>query len=354
MATFNTEILALARESRGYTQAYLSDELKVEQGTISKIENGRLQVSEDLVKSIAKILDYPIELFYVDKKVIRVEGHYRKKASLSVKEVKEYRAKMTFAEWHINKLVDSVDLPPVNIPSWDVELEGTVLKAAKHAREFWNIPRGRVNDLAKILEDNGIVIASLDLGDMDGLSTYSAEYNIPIIYLNKNRPADRIRMNLAHEAAHYVLHFGKKISPERDVEKEARDFASELLLPSNEIKPYLNKLTLEKLADLKRYWKVSMAGILYKAASMGMVTVNQSKYLWQQMAAKGYKKVEPVEIEPDRPTLLREIIETHTEDMGYEKSELAKILYISEEELDVNYLGARPKPKIKIAVRRSA
>ncbi|MBS1774416.1 MAG: ImmA/IrrE family metallo-endopeptidase [Bacteroidetes bacterium] len=354
MATFNTEVLALARESRGYTQAYLSDELKVEQGTISKIENGRLNVSEDLAKSIATFLDYPLELFYLDKKVIRVEGHYRKKSSLSVKEVKEYRAKMTFAEWHVNKLVDSVDIPNVNIPSWDIDIDGGVLEAAKHAREFWGIPRGRINDLAKVLEDNGIVIVPLDLGDMDGLSTYSAEYNIPIVYINKNRPADRIRMSLAHEAAHYILHFGKKVSEDRDIEKEAREFASELLLPSSEISPYFNKLTLEKLADLKRYWKASMAAILYKASAIGAITPNQSKYLWQQMAAKGYKKNEPIDIEADKPSLLREIIDTYIEDLGYNKAELANILHITENEFDVNYLGARPKPKIKIAIRRSA
>ena len=175
------------------------------------------------------------------------------------------------------------------------------------------------------------------------------------MYINKNRPSDRIRLTEGHEVAHYILHFGKKISEDRDIEREAQEFANELLIPSREIKPHLVKLNLEKLADLKRYWKVSMAAILYKAREMGMLTANQAKYLWMQMAAKGYKKQEPIEIEGDNPTLLREIIDAYIEDMGYDKTELAKILYLSEDEFDVNYLGAKPKPKfdVKISIRRS-
>ncbi|HTE24944.1 helix-turn-helix domain-containing protein [Flavitalea sp.] len=348
MRILNTEILALARESRGYNQNQLSDLLRVEQGTVSKIENGRLGITDELLVKIATILNYPVDLFYDVERVIKVEGHYRKKISLPAKELKEYKSKMTFAERHINKLSDAVELPDVKIPSWDVESDGDIIQAANFLREYWKIPRGRIEDLAKVTEDNGIIIAPLDLGDMDALSTYSSRYNLPILYVNKKRSADRIRFNNAHELCHYVCHFGKKISSERDIEKEANIFASELLLPTTEVLPQLVNLNLEKLSDLKRYWKVSMQAILYKAKFLNAVSENQYYYLVKQMSSLGYRKNEPIMIQPDNPNLLREILQTYIEDMSYSKTDLAKILYLNESDLESTYFGGRPTPKFNV------
>ena len=344
---FNREILALAREARGYTQSELSTILNIEQGTISKIENGTLVISEYIEKAIPEVLDFPKELFYTNKKVIKVEGHYRKKITLPVKELKKYRALMTFVEWNVNTLSDAVNFPPPNIPSWDVEMEGKPTDAARYVREYWKIPRGRIDDLATIMEDNGIIIAALDLDNMDGLCTYSSEYNLPIVYINRKRPADRTRFNLAHELFHYVAHFGKKISDGRDIDVEANEFASEFLMPSNEIKPQLIGLTIDKLADLKRYWKVSMAAILMKSKSLGMVTENQYKYLWRQMGELGYRTNEPITIAGDNVSMLRELVNMYVKEFGYTKEELAKTLYLTPNNLEVIYFGGRPKPRLQ-------
>jgi Zn-dependent peptidase ImmA (M78 family)/transcriptional regulator with XRE-family HTH domain len=356
MDVFNRDMLSLLRESRGLTQTELSTLLGVNQGTISKIENGTIEISEDIATKLPMILDYPKELFYEEKRVIRVEGHYRKKLSLSMKETKKYKAKMTLTEWHVNKLSDSIDLPTVNIPSWDLTIDGNIKDAARFVREYWKIPRGRIADIATVLEDNGILIAPLDLGEMDGLSTYSAEYNIPILYINKNRPADRIRMTLAHEACHYVCHFGKKINTnneERDIEQEANEFASELLIPENEIRPQIGSLNLEKLGDLKRYWKVSMQAILYKAKKMKMLTDNQYQYLWKQISFHGYRKNEPFEPQADNISLLKELINVHINDLHYSKDEVAKLMKLNKDELEHIYFGASPKVKFHLMQNRA-
>lgn len=348
MNKFNREILALARESRGYTQSELSILLNVEQGTISKIENGNSDISFDMENLIPSVLDYPKDLFYSDKKVIRVEGHYRKKISLPVKELKKYRGVMTFVEWNINKLSDGVNFPNPNIPSWDLETDGSAEDAARYVRQYWKIPRGRINDLATILEDNGIIIAPLELENMDGLSTYSAEYNLPILYVNKLRSSDRMRFNLAHELAHYVCHFGKKIANDREdrnIESEANDFASELLMPTVEIRPQLIGLTLQKLIDLKQYWKVSIAAIVYKAKKIGAISDSQYKYLWRQLTIAGYRVKEPGEFKGDNISMLKELIETYIDELNFSKEELAKMLDLTVDNLEVSYLGATPKRK---------
>ena len=351
MPKFNCEILALSREARGLTQVDLSRLLGVEQGTISKIENGKMEMPEHLIDSVALYLEKPRNLFFSEKKVIKVEGRYRKKASLAVKEVKQFVAKMTFTEWHINKLSDAIELPKPNIPSWDIEVDGDAKDAARYVREYWKIPRGRINDLASILEDNGIIIAALDLGDMDGLSTYSAEYHIPILYINKNRSADRIRHTSAHEAAHYILHYGKKIPPhrdEKDIEDEANAFASELLMPENEILPQLTNLNIEKLGDLKRYWKVSMQSVLYKAEKIGAITQNQARYLWTQIGKLGYRTKEPFDIQPDSISLLRELLDTHLDELKYSKEDVADLLGMTVYSLETTYYDAPITNKIHL------
>ena len=97
-------------------------------------------------------------------------------------------------------------------------------------------------------------------GDGGSISADWEVYDVvPIIALNKDMPPDRIRFTLAHEVGHIIMH--KIISPTSD--DEATSFASEFLVPSNEINFPPGGLKLSDFADLKRYWKVS---ILFNAS----------------------------------------------------------------------------------------
>ena len=143
MQKFNAEILKLARESRYITQEELSSMLGVEQGTLSKIEKDILAIDDKLVQKISKILDFPADFFYQDKKVMTVEGHYRRKVSTPVKKMKQYVAQMTIAEWHFLKLMDEIELPETRLPSWDIEVDGSPQMFCTHCRAaiFFYIPR---------------------------------------------------------------------------------------------------------------------------------------------------------------------------------------------------------------------
>ena len=111
MQKLNAEILKLAREVRLITQEDLAIEIGVEQGTLSKIEKGILPADSQIVERISKILDFPVSFFYQEKKVMPIEGHYRRKMSTSVKRMKQYIAQMTIAEWHFMSMLDEIDLP---------------------------------------------------------------------------------------------------------------------------------------------------------------------------------------------------------------------------------------------------
>jgi len=345
MQKWNANMLKLAREARCMTQAELAGQLNVEQGTLSKIEKEILQPDEAIAGKIARVLDFPLDFFYQDRKVIPVEGHYRRKVSTAVKKMKEYIAKMTLAEWHLTTMMDEIELPDVKLPVWDVVADGSPTLCARHLRELWKIPKGRISNLTKWVEDHGVVVIPLDLEEMDGFSTY-VNGNIPVIFINKNLSPDRYRLTLTHELGHLILHFGNKIDAERDLEAEAYAFAIELLVPENNIRTFFTKLTLEKLADLKSYWYVSMQALLVYSNTLGMVTGNQYRYLWMQMGSLGYRRNEPVAVPKETPGVLQEMFDAYLSDLDYTKEELAKVLLLTVNDMEATYFNAQGELKI--------
>ncbi len=326
MSKVNYELITIAREIEGYTQKTFSEAIGVEQGTVSKIENGILtNISDEFIERVANTLDYPVSFFYQDWNPIRVEGHYRRKTSETVKAFKEVKAKMTLVEHHFEILCKHIEVPHANYPTWDLETDGDVVLCARHVREFWKIPKGRIDNVTEVLETNGFVIIQIDLGQTEGFSCFSRS-GIPLIFVNRNLPADRYRLTVTHEAFHFILHHGQKISSERKYEPEAFETASEFLAPLHEIQTQLSRLSLSKLAELKAYWKLSMQSLLVKATKSDLITKNQSVYLWKQLIAAGYKKKEPVELASEHPTIFKDILNAHFEHFGYSKEEVAALL----------------------------
>lgn len=333
----NVEILKLARDSRGYNQKELAAKLGIEQGTLSKIENEVLSFEDTLLDKLCDILKYPKSFFLQERPVHLLTGHYRKKITLPTKEVKKQLSRMTIVEWHIEKLLGSLEPIEVNIPQWDCDYDGSPEICANFVREYWKIPKGRIDNLTDILESNGVLILPMDLGEIDGLSVY--DLGIPMIFINKHAPGDRYRHILAHEAGHLIMHFRQKIKESRDIEAEANLFASEFLIPSKEIRSHLVRLSIDKLAELKAYWKVSMAAIIVKAYKhLNIISNNQYQYLFKQMSSLGYRKNEPVFIQRETPTLLKNIILVHLNELKYTSTELASILNITEEEFNDVYV----------------
>lgn len=149
----------------------------------------------------------------------------------------------------------------------------------------------------------------------------------------------------------YLRHFGKKISEERDIDKEAMEFASELLVPLADVEDQLLKLTVQRLADLKRYWKISMAAFIYKAKFHNLISKNQYDYIWKQMVGAGYRVTEPVVTQREKATMFQEILNTYLTDFKYSKSQLSTIIQFNENKIDEWYFEKNPN-KLKV-IRRA-
>jgi transcriptional regulator with XRE-family HTH domain len=57
-------MLIMAREIRKMTQQQLSAASGIDQGAISRYENGEKRLTEDVIKALAEALEFPMQFFY--------------------------------------------------------------------------------------------------------------------------------------------------------------------------------------------------------------------------------------------------------------------------------------------------
>jgi Zn-dependent peptidase ImmA (M78 family) len=347
---FKPEMLTLARESRGLTQTEFSTITQIPQSILSKIEQGFRKITDDEIEVFSKELEYPKDFFYQKISIFPPNIYYRKKVSVPAKTLNKAEAVMNIYRANIHSLLKSVELPQKNFPVVTSD-DADPIETARKLRSYWNIPKGAIENLTQLLESKGIIIILCDFetDKIDGRSM-TTEDGHPIIFLNKGYSGDRLRLTLAHELGHLILHISNENIFDKSTEEkeiEAFNFASEFMMPSNEIISQLPlKIHLGTLADLKRYWKMSMQSILMHLKRCGNITDSQSRYLWFQIGSSGYRKKEPIEIPKEIPTLISELITVFLNELNYSNTEMSKLLCLVEAEFKEKYLLNTPKLRI--------
>jgi Zn-dependent peptidase ImmA (M78 family) len=165
-----------------------------------------------------------------------------------------------------------------------------------------------------------------------------------MFFVNRNIPGDRLRFTLAHELGHLLMHG----IPSPTMEDEADRFASEFLMPAEDIKPALSQFSLAKAASLKPYWKVSMWALIRRARDLATISENQYRYLCMAMSATGYKTREPTELQipVEEPRVYRELIDVHLKRLKFTLQDLAKLIVAKPEELKRRF--AAPKSSLRL------
>jgi len=340
MRNVNPVMIELARKADFMTQKELSEALGIAQGHLSLLEKGLKKPSASLVKQMARKLRRSEEFFLeADKFYPSTHAFHRKKRRVPKKVVEGVLAKANIKRIEIKKLMNQIELDD-NLPQFDLDEPGyTPESIARKMRAYWRIPRGPIASLVDTLESNGVFVIEYSFGTMDmDAFTLKESGSMPLIFLNKDFPVDRKRRSLAHELGHAVMHD----FPTEAMETEADAFASELLTPESEIRPQLNqKLRIHNLADLKRYWKVSMQSLIMRAAELGRIDDKKKTSLFVQMSQRGYRRHEPIDLPQEPPTLLKEVIEVHKKTLGMPNATVAKIVLSALDRFKEEYFPER-------------
>ena len=357
--SFNHYMLTLAREARGLTQAELSELLGLGQGTVSKYETGVNIPGDEFIVDAGRALGYPPEFFTQPGRPYGFPPfHYRKRKKLSAKVLGRIVAEMNLRRMHVaqlmiscpvrsNRFIPEVDLDEFRGPSRG---RASLEDVARSVREGWMLPRGPVEDLTAVIEENGGIVIPCRFGS-DLIDAMSQRIDgMPVLFfVNEEAPADRQRHTLAHELGHMVLHtIALKLDDE--MECEADEFAGAFMLPAEEVRIQLRRFDLRHLANMKSYWKVSMQAIAKRADTLQLVTPYQSKKFWIEMGQLGYRKREPNEPKPERPMALKRMIDHHRKALGYSDGDLARLLCLLPGEFVEMYGERPPSPRDHLRV----
>jgi Zn-dependent peptidase ImmA (M78 family)/DNA-binding XRE family transcriptional regulator len=346
------DMLRLARQRLGFTQKTAAERLGIPQPVLSRIENGVASADSALLMKAGLVYRVPVEFFDIREPVygppVSVHAMTRSKSDVTAHQLDLITAELNIRLMHLARFMEGVDYnSAANVPALDVEQYGEPEKIAATVRAHWGIPSGPLKNLMQWVERAGIVVGFSKFGgaSVSGV-TFKVPGRPPLVLLNSTHPADRMRFTLAHEIGHLVMHR----FPTDDMETEANKFASAFLMPEAEMRQSFRgrRMTLELLASLKPEWKVAMQAMLMRATSLGCVTPNQSRYLWQQISARGWRLREPAELDfpTEMPTVLPAIVKAHLSELGYSLAELTKLMRIHESEFIEMYGTVTAVPKV--------
>jgi len=341
---YNYKMIVLARESRGIGQSELSEVSGISQGKLSKIENGLIQITQEDIHKLSASLNYPDAFFQRNSRIMGVglsEYFHRKRQSVSQKILNKVYAKLEVRRLELASLLKSVDLGKVNIPEIDPEeYNGDVETIAQIVRATWQIPRGPIDNVVELVEEAGAIIVPFDFekANIDAISVWPNDMP-PLIFVNFDRPMDRIRFTICHELGHLVLHRSPPAN-NADIEEQADKFSSEFLMPKSDVLPMMRNISMQTLASLKLYWKTSMGALLKRSSDLGKITERQSRYFWMQMNKAGYRTMEPPELLPptETPSLLDQIISVHQNELRYSVNEISTAVSLTPSEFQSIYL----------------
>jgi Zn-dependent peptidase ImmA (M78 family) len=237
----------------------------------------------------------------------------------------------------LKKMLDVVEVP-YNLPSLPTEKFGTPEKIAQCVRQRWMVPRGPIKNLVNLVESAGIFILWTDVENdsFDG-QIIPDEGGLPVMAINKNMTADRQRFTIAHELGHLVMHYPNYIpTADSNEDEEANRFAAEFLMPRQDVYADLyDNSSFQRLITLKPYWKVSIASLVRRALDLGIINKSRYTSLNVQLSRDGMKKREPTfGLEPEKPTLFKQLIDLHLVDLEYSHRSLAEKMLLSTTELE--------------------
>jgi Zn-dependent peptidase ImmA (M78 family)/transcriptional regulator with XRE-family HTH domain len=324
------ERLKEVREARKLTQEELAQRIDITRASISAFEKGLKYPSVRTVEQLSWELKIPIAYLQNERppRCNRITPlSYRKKSRTSQSIQNQMSRQEEWLEDIYSVYSYYIDFPEVNfIPAEPLDYEklsdDDIEEKASELRTQWGMGLGPITNLTDFLEANGIVIGRAYLeSDAEAVSVWRSKK--PHILVNKMITAcARIRMSLAHELGHLVLHRLVNDEDYEDekkhevMERQAAYFAGAFLFPRQSFFKEFHSIRFDALVMLKKRWIVSMGGIVMRAKNLGIINKNNVSSFYKQINLKGYSRtreplddtipIEPIKLFSDAGQLLAE------------------------------------------------
>lgn len=333
---FNGERLALARRRMGFTKVALAQQAQITTRALNGFENGEYPPSEATEGLIAEALGFPISFFYGDSlEELDERGvSFRALKRMTASQKHSALAAGSFA-YEINKWIDArFSLPSPNVPNLHGE---TPSNAARIVRDEWGVGKLSISNMIHLVEANGVRVYSLfeNAKEVDAFSVWNG--STPFIFSNRLKSSAHRRFDIAHELGHLVLH--RHGAPSGPVaEREADQFASAFLMPSDTIKAIGYHIeSLDAVLQLKARWMVSPGALTRRLKDTGMISEWTYRSLCIEISQRGYRTSEPNDYPHETSRVWQKITESLratgqslqsiSEDIGIPYDELQKLVW---------------------------
>ncbi|GAA4604996.1 XRE family transcriptional regulator [Actinoallomurus liliacearum] len=338
---FDADRLTLARRLRGMRKNQLAQAVGTTPTAIGQYEAGVHRPSEKTLSRLAFALGVPVEFFRAGRGPVSLDtAHFRSLRSTTQIERDQALAHGRIAADIVTALEELVELPRAELPERPVSPEEIAgrgpVEAARLAREAMVGDAEPIPHLVRLLEKHGVIVLILP-PSTERVDAFSiGAHPRPMVLFN---PAKgdywRNRFDGAHELGHLVMHAdaepGSKI-----IEDQAHRFAAEFLMPEAAIADQLpSAADWAYLAELKSTWGVSIAALLYRARTLGIMKESTYRNAMSVMSARGWRRNEPGPAKPlERPTMLTRAVEL-VADSGTGRDELADRAGVTRADLDL-------------------
>jgi Zn-dependent peptidase ImmA (M78 family)/transcriptional regulator with XRE-family HTH domain len=352
---FEPARLTQARVLAELTKAELADAIHVSAAAVGQYEAGVAAPRPELLPVLARELKVPVEFFAAGRPLGRLDAanaHFRSLRSTRAKD----RAKAaTHAEqvWELaHALEKRIRFPEVRLP----EVPGGTLpaEAAQILRQAWSVSPGPLAHLVATIEAHGIIVTLIPLTNeaITRVSAYSTDaLGRPMMIVTPERTASiyRYRFTCAHELGHLLLH-PTPLPGDRQQEREADEFAAELLTPRAQIEPLLPRtIRMAALENLSTSWGVSVESLIRRMGELRVVSDVSVRRAYQRLHVMAeFRRDEPIATyRGEVPSLLLEALGL-AEQHGLSRGELASELCWSTTHLREVLGETDPRPELHI------
>lgn len=324
-ALFCGDRLKLARQLAGLRKSELAGMIEKSATAVAAWESGSKRPTADTVARLSLSLGLDPSFFSVRQDNVTSLGsvpHFR-----SLRSTSQLARDQAFAYGRValdvaHCLERYVEFPEADVPSVPVSTDNIDTTgpedAARLVREVWEVEQGPIRHMVRLIENHGIltVFSPLNTSAIDAYSFDSGAR--PIVILNPiKHDYYRQRFDTAHELGHLVMHTDPDPGS-RIAEQQANRFASELLLPANEIRNLLPTTMggdfWNTLASLKEQWGVSLQAILFRSRYLGQLGEVPYRNAMAKISSRGWRREEPGLMEIlEQPSLLPRAIEMLTQ-----------------------------------------
>ncbi|MDP3411249.1 XRE family transcriptional regulator [Bosea sp. (in: a-proteobacteria)] len=314
---FYGDKLRLARLVAGLSLDDLGGRVAASRQFIHQLETGAKEPTVEMREALAAALSVTSSFFSLPagNPVREEDCHFRRLASAPRGLVAQTVARGTVLESLVDALEDQVRMPNVNFPdSGRPASPDAIERTAEYTRLHWRLGLdGPITSMMRVVENAGAVVVNFD--DLtDRIDALSISRRRPIIVRSMAKNAgSRLRFDLAHEAAHIIMHQGI-VTGDSATEAEAHRFAGAFLIPraafAREFPRGRRTLDWNALFQMKLRWKVSVRAIVRRALDLGIIDAAQYRTANIQLVKTGQSKIEKYDenITLEEPELLNAAI----------------------------------------------